>query len=257
MLTAPAEREHHRRSARRTTLPPIRPGLGETRRTHRAFAGYMEILKPHSLTQFVEIAAPFLCRAEAAHGLLLGTAIASVSSKPDAYSAIVMSRGAVVAAGLRTTTRLIVSHESEAGAMTLLSSDATGPELEGVIGPPDSVETFTAASGGEWRRVMGQAVYECRRVVHEQKAPGAMRAALPMDRNVITDWVQRLAGVSGSGLRRVAGRRAHSVTARRWAPVCVSPHRPVESDVERTLCSARLSARGQRRRAETTLIRLS
>jgi predicted GNAT family acetyltransferase len=153
----------------------------------------MEILKPHSLTEFVDVATPFLCRAEAAHGLLLGTAIANATSRPDAYSAIVMSRGAVVAAGLRTTTRLIVSHESEAGAMTLLSSDATGPELQGVIGPPRSVETFTHASGGEWRRTMAQGVYECRRVIHEKTAPGAMRVALPADHSLITDWVQRLA----------------------------------------------------------------
>lgn len=154
----------------------------------------MEILKPRSLAEFVGIAAPFLCRSEAAHGLLLGTAIANVSSTSDAYSAVVMRRGAAVAAGLRTTTRLIVSRESDAGAMTLLSSDATGPALHGVIGPPESVETFTAASGGRWHRTMAQGVYECRRVVHEQRAPGAMRAALSADRDVLTEWVQRLAG---------------------------------------------------------------
>ena len=55
---------------------------------------------------------------------------------------------------------------------------------------PHSLTQFV----GEWRRITAKGVQECRRVVHEPTASGAMRAELPAGRDAITDWVHRLAG---------------------------------------------------------------
>lgn len=153
----------------------------------------MQISRPDSLPEFLALAEPFLLRHEAEHGLMLGVAAATASPAADAYWALVIDRGTVVGAGLRTQTKLIVSREGMIGAMAALAADATGPRLHDVLGPRHSVESFALATGGTWRPVMEQGIYECRAVMPQPPVPGDRRLARPQDRELVANWVHRLA----------------------------------------------------------------
>lgn len=152
----------------------------------------MEISKPATLPEFLALAEPFLSRHEAEHGLMLGVAAATEAPAPEAYWAIVVDRGVVAGAGLRTNTKLIVSREGMIGAMATLARDAIGPRLHEVIGPRHSVESFALAVGGGWRSTMEQGIYECRAVIAPPPVPGARRVARAAERELVAEWVHRL-----------------------------------------------------------------
>src|ERR1043166_4930531 len=111
----------------------------------------MRLDRPPTLAAFLAAAESFLVQHEAEHGLML--AVAAQPAPPDAYWALVRdgNDGAVVGAGLRNTSKLILSRESVPGAMALLAADAMQPQVDSVIGPRRSLNAFAAASGRAWR----------------------------------------------------------------------------------------------------------
>src|ERR1043166_2747748 len=117
---------------------------------------------------------------------------ATQPAPPDAYWALVRdgNDGAVVGAGLRNTSKLILSRESVPGAMALLAADAMQPQVDSVIGPRRSLNAFAAASGRAWRSGHQHRIYECRAVVPPASTAGSRRIAGPEDRELLVDWTQ-------------------------------------------------------------------
>jgi uncharacterized protein len=152
----------------------------------------MNIERPDSLPAFLLRGTGFLLAHEAEHGLMLGVAAATVEPAADAYWSVALHRGSVVGAALRTATGLIVSREGASGAMALIATDAASPKIRRVLGPPDSVEQFIAASGQSWSAVMSQGIYECRAVEFQRHVSGLRRVAEPADRGTLAAWAQRL-----------------------------------------------------------------
>jgi predicted GNAT family acetyltransferase len=152
----------------------------------------VEVYRPASLTEFLELGGSFLTEHEAEHGLMLGVASSASTPAADAYWALVLHGGCVVAAGLRTGDKLIVSRENAGGAVAALARDALQPPLRSVLGPPASVAAFTAASARPWRLRMAQRIYENRIVVPATGVPGSRRLARPNDSDVLAEWSRRL-----------------------------------------------------------------
>jgi GNAT superfamily N-acetyltransferase len=153
--------------------------------------GRMELMRPASVTEFLQYGTSFLSEHEAQHGLMLGVAIATRPSAP-VYCALVLANGNVVAAGLRTNTRLIVSREGRGGAMALIAADAHHPGCDAVLGPIAAVDAFVAGSQLPWSRGMTQGIYESRRVVGAPRAHGRFRQAQSNDRDLLAHWSRRL-----------------------------------------------------------------
>ena len=120
---------------------------------------------------------------------MLGVALSTPTPRPEAYFGLVADGDRVVAAGLRTSNRLIVSREGQPGAMAMLAADACDRNTEAVLGPVASVTAFIEASGAKWKKGMEQRIYELREVERLTPTLGAHRLAGPDDRAVLTDWV--------------------------------------------------------------------
>jgi predicted GNAT family acetyltransferase len=150
----------------------------------------MELRKPATLAEFRDAAAPLLLRYEVDHGLIYS--VAGAPNPPDdAYSAIVVHEGDVVAAAVRTIKKAAISREDMPGALALIAADALhDPKLQGVIGPRESVNAFAAASGRQWREGMAQGVYECRRVIPPPQVNGSRRVTTPADTPLLAEWIQ-------------------------------------------------------------------
>jgi uncharacterized protein len=147
---------------------------------------------------------------------MLGVARATAEPAPDAYWALVLHDGEVVAAALRTETRLILSREGAPGAMALFAADAASPKIRRILGPPDSVERFAAASEQSWSQVMLQCIYECRAVTSPKRVSGVRRVAQSADREMLAVWGQRLSAealnqevTDTTALARVSNHIAH------------------------------------------------
>lgn len=146
-----------------------------------------------SLADFVRDVSPFLMRHEAEHGLMLGVAAECDPVPPTAYWAAVRGDdGAVIAAALRTTEKLILSRMERPGAAALIADSVRGhaPEIPGVLGPPSAVSEFTERLGGEWRDGIAHRIYECRRVVPPAGVHGSVRLAERGDADTIVRWMQ-------------------------------------------------------------------
>lgn len=150
----------------------------------------MELRKPASLDAFREEARPLLLEYEIEHGLIF-----SISNAPnppaDAYCAVVVHEGEVVAAALRTIKKAALSREKVPGAIARIAADALkDPKLQGVLGPVASVEAFAAASGRQWREGMAQGIYECLQVIPPPAVPGARRVTAGSDRSLLAVWIR-------------------------------------------------------------------
>jgi len=150
----------------------------------------VELRKPASLDAFREEALPLLLEYEIEHGLIF-----SISNAPnppaDAYCALVVHDGEVVAAALRTIKKAALSREKMPGAIALIAADVLkDPKLQGVLGPRASVEAFAAASGRQWKEGMAQGIYECLEVVPPAKVAGARRVTTPSDRGLLAIWIR-------------------------------------------------------------------
>lgn len=152
----------------------------------------MELCKPATIAEFLNVASCFLLRHETEHGLILGIAADPVSPPIDAYWALVMHDGEVVGSALRTAVKLVVSREDRPGAMALLARDAmehqARPGGTAVLGPPASVDAFAAAVPGTWREGRQARIYELRSVVPSVAAAGSRRLAGPTDREALAQW---------------------------------------------------------------------
>jgi predicted GNAT family acetyltransferase len=150
----------------------------------------VELRKPATLAAFRDEALPLLLRYEIEHGLIFS--VASAPNPPvDAYSAIVVHEGEVVAAAIRTIKKAVLSHEDAPGAFALIAADLLhDPKLQGVIGPRESIDAFAAASGRQWREGMSQGIYECRRVIQPHRPVGFRRLVLPPDKPLLARWIQ-------------------------------------------------------------------
>jgi predicted GNAT family acetyltransferase len=150
----------------------------------------VELRRPASLKAFREEALPLLLEHEIEHGLIFS--ITNVPNPPaDAYCALVVHDGEVVAAALRTIKKAALSLEKRPGAIALIAADALrDPKLQGVLGPRASVEAFAAASGRQWKKGMAQGLYECLEVVPPAKVGGARRVTTPSDRTLLATWIR-------------------------------------------------------------------
>ena len=153
----------------------------------------MKIVRPASLAEFVDLAAPFLSRHEAEHGLMLGVAMAAPTPAADAYWGLAIDGSSVAAAALRTDTKLILSREGAPGAIAALAADAASARNQQILGPAASVDRFAIATGHPWSAVMSQGIYECRDVVVPSSVPGIRRLARAEDRELLSEWLRRLA----------------------------------------------------------------
>src|SRR4051812_28680202 len=99
----------------------------------------MELFKPPTFGEFRRLIEPIVVEHEAEHGLIYG--ISGISAPPaDAYCAVVLDGNGVVAAGVRTVAKMVVSREGALGAVALLADDALrDPGFRGALGPPESV----------------------------------------------------------------------------------------------------------------------
>lgn len=154
--------------------------------------GGMELIRLGSLPDFITLASPFLLEHEAEHGLMLGVAMATEPSAPAAYCALANDSGAVVAAALRTNTRLIVSREGKGGAMAMIAADSVAPDCDVVLGPVAAVDAFVASSELRWERGMAQGIYENRHLTAGPSVQGRFRPAQPSDCDLLARWSQRL-----------------------------------------------------------------
>ena len=152
----------------------------------------MEIVRPQSLSDFLERRESFLARHEAEHGLMLGVARATRDPAPDAYYVLIIENGAVVGAALRMDTRLILSREEVPHVMAFVAKDAASPMLQRVLGPTESVSQFTSACGSLWKPVMSQGIYECRAVTRVPDVPGSSRIARLGDRDQLAMFLRGL-----------------------------------------------------------------
>lgn len=152
----------------------------------------MRLLKPSSLAEFAERVGPFLLRHEVEHGLMYGVATGARRVAADAYWALVIERDEVVAAALRTDTKLLLSREEEPGAMALIAADAASPRLDALCGVPASVHAVATATALRWVPAMAQGIHQCLAVEYHPEVPGRMRLAEPRDRDLVARWAQRL-----------------------------------------------------------------
>jgi GNAT superfamily N-acetyltransferase len=150
----------------------------------------MELIKPSTLTEFRRLIEPFVIAHEAEHGLIYG--IAGTTAPPaDAYCAVVVDHGVVVAAAVRTIVKLALSREHSPGAMAMIARDAIhDPGLRALLGPAASLRAFADASERRWRSVHGSTIYDCRSVAISQLASGDRRVAAKPDRALLARWVE-------------------------------------------------------------------
>jgi hypothetical protein len=160
--------------------------VGRNAAAHRRL---MQVVRPGTIVEWIRLATPLLMEHEAEHGILLGVALSTPVPKPDAYWALVMDGERVVAAGLRTADRLILSRQAAPGAMACLAMDAMSPATRAVLGPKAEAAAFISATTDKWTAGLLQRIYELRAVVPPPPAPGSHRLAGPSDRDVLADWV--------------------------------------------------------------------
>jgi predicted GNAT family acetyltransferase len=149
----------------------------------------MQLVKPETFGEFRHLAEDFLLAHEAEHGLIYG--IASIPKPPDAYCALVVDNGRVVAAVIRTISKMVVSREDTPGAMAIIAEDAIAdPGLHGILGPLASLESFVRGSKREWTRGRGTTIYLCDRVQPPVGVIGQRHIAMAADRALLTEWIE-------------------------------------------------------------------
>ncbi len=148
----------------------------------------MQLIRPNTLTAWLEATRTFLRTSEAEHGLMLGLAEGTPAPAEGVYWAYVEENGAIQAAALSTLPdRLILSRGPEE-AVALLARDALHPGSRLLIGPSESVLTAAALSGRKHQSGMSQGIYELRAVSPPRPAPGRARPATSDDVRTLTAW---------------------------------------------------------------------
>ena len=151
---------------------------------------------------FLADAGAWLEAREAEHNLILGIC-STIREDPavyprPAYLATVASDGRIVAAAVRTPPwPLILSEVDDPAALELIATDVAGvlagERLIGVVGPPAMsrafAERWVAAHGGTWEIGLDERIFQLEQVIPPRPTDGAMRRALPTDRELVSQWV--------------------------------------------------------------------
>jgi predicted GNAT family acetyltransferase len=154
----------------------------------------VEVVQVFDATEFLERAAPLLAD-EARHNLILGLA-GTLRDEPGRYEDFVLllveDEGEVIGAALRTLPyRLVLARPSSRDALTALAGALEG--LPGVVGgvpeASDFADLWTARTGNVAQVQSRQGVYALERVVTPRPAPGASRAAVEADRELLLPWL--------------------------------------------------------------------
>jgi uncharacterized protein len=159
----------------------------------------VEVLRPTTASEFLELAIPLLERDEARNQLPLAVA-GTVAEHPEAYDEarfwVAAEDGAPVAAALHTAPygALLADPDSNEGLAALLAAVAEDdPDVPGIVGMVPHIETaaatLAAATGRRPERVLSQGVYALREVRTVPRAPGSARPAGDDDRRLLRRWL--------------------------------------------------------------------
>jgi uncharacterized protein len=159
----------------------------------------MEVVRPTTASEFLELALPLLQRDEARNQLPLAVA-GTVAEHPEAYDEarfwVATEDGTPVAAALHTPPygALLADPDSDAALAAVLAAVAEeDPEVPGIVGMVPYVETaartLAAATGRRPERMLSQGVYALRGVRTVPRAVGAARPAGDGDRELLRRWI--------------------------------------------------------------------
>lgn len=182
--------------------------------------------------QFLDYAEPFLLAREAEHNLILGlvyTLIHDPSIYSQYYLAAAEDFGKLVLLAIRTPPHnLIISHVTDAKALTLLANDVHsiyGGILTGVIGTVPIGKMFAdlwqITAGKPYHLNMRERIYQLSQVKPVTDIPGAFRMATPADRLLLIQWIaafrqEAMAVVDNSDVPQVVDRYFTSETRKMY-----------------------------------------
>ena len=159
----------------------------------------MEVVRPPTASEFLELALPLLERDEARNQLALAIA-GTVARHPEAYDEarfwIAVDSGEPAAAALHTPPygALFADPDSDAALTAVLAALAEDdPEVPGIVGMVPHIDTaarsLAAATGRRPERVLSQGVYALREVRPVSRAAGEAREAHDGDRDLLRAWI--------------------------------------------------------------------
>jgi hypothetical protein len=149
-----------------------------------------------SVEAFLRAAGPFLRAREAQHCLILGISANLRARPPDPteeppYLATVRDGRRVVLVAFQTAPwQMILSEVDDPAALTLIVDDRRATALPAVVGPAEHVGRFARlwsdAAGVPHRLSLHERIWRITSVVPPRPTSGAMRAAGPADRDLLT-----------------------------------------------------------------------
>jgi predicted GNAT family acetyltransferase len=187
---------------------------------------------------FLETASPLLLEDEARHNLMLGIG-ATLRDEPAHYPErrlwLVEDGPDVVGAALQTPPHnLVVARPSEEAAVEALAA-SIDDDLPGVNGAVPEVDRFAAAwsakTGVRPRTTFAQGLFQLDRVEPVSGVSGAMREAVPEDRELLIEWWQAFAdeALGDSAVESAADAVDHRLSAREAGAVIWEDGEPVSS----------------------------
>jgi predicted GNAT family acetyltransferase len=163
----------------------------------------MELVRYEDPKEFASRTEPFLVADEARHNLLLGIS-STLIERPEAYPEFhlwTVEEGIdVLAVAIRTPPfNLAVSRSGREGSLAFLANElaAAGTNVPGITGAvPEATEftdAWTARAGRSARVAMASRIYELTSVAPVHGVSGRMREGMPMDRDLLVEWIGRFA----------------------------------------------------------------
>lgn len=161
----------------------------------------LRLTRHSSAAPFLQLARPWLERAEAENNLILGFAGAWAKDpsffRTPPYLASVERQGGVAACAFRSPPhKLALTRADDKRALELVAADALAvyPDLATAFGPEPDVEAFAAhwtlIAGRPVERGLRTRIYEARSVQRAGPTPpGALRRATAADLEVVVPWV--------------------------------------------------------------------
>ena len=149
---------------------------------------------------------PFLLRAEAEHGLLIGLVLGAQTLPAESFAVAVMDGDRIVGAALRLDERMIVSRvDDEVGLDTLAAAAAEDARTMMVAGAPRTVEAIQGRAPRGVTFAMEQIIYATDAVRPAARAiQGRRRLAESRDRDLLIDAHLELNGALGASQSREA-----------------------------------------------------
>lgn len=159
----------------------------------------MQVRRFRDASGFMAAAGSFLRRREAMNNLPLGI-VSTFQTNPghylDAYFAVVLDGGEVVAAAIRTPPHnLVLAETDRPDSLSLIADDALAVygTLPGVIGPKELTDRFLdlwqVRTGQRGQVYRSQRIYESTAVIWPKSVPGGRRQATEADRSLLLDWL--------------------------------------------------------------------